>query len=112
MTLSFKRDLDILPLDLHTKNQVCMSFCSAVRVVTDGRTDRHTDNVKTITPVVLVVCVSASCRFMSPPVYDVCRHVCECGMWCARRMERGRNDRKDPCLMSPLCWYSPHAPKQ
>ena len=51
MTLSFKLDLDILPLDLHTKNQVCMSFCSAVRVVTDGWTDRHTDNVKTITPV-------------------------------------------------------------
>ena len=28
----------------------------------------------------------------------------------SRRMERGRNDRKDPCLMSPLCWYASHAP--
>ena len=40
MTLSYKLDLDIHPLDLHTKIQVCMSVCLAVRVVT--RTHTHT----------------------------------------------------------------------
>ncbi len=47
MTLTYKLDLDILPLDVHTKDQVCMFVRSAVRVFTD----RHTDDVKTITPV-------------------------------------------------------------
>ena len=28
------------------------------------------------------------------------------------RMERGRNDQKDPCLINPLCWYASHAPQQ
>ena len=46
MTLTFELDLDIPPLDLHTKIQVCMSIRLAVRVVTH----RHTDDVKTITP--------------------------------------------------------------
>ena len=45
MTLTYELDLDILPLDLHTKIQVRMFVRSAVRVVT------HTNNVKSITPV-------------------------------------------------------------
>ncbi len=40
MTLTFELDLDILPLDLHTEIQVCMSIRLAVRV---RRTHRHTD---------------------------------------------------------------------
>ncbi len=50
MTLTYELDLDILPLDLHAKIQVCMSVRSAVRVVTDGQTDGQTHDVKTITP--------------------------------------------------------------
>ncbi len=55
MTLTFKLDLDILPLDLHTEIQVCMSIRLAVRVrrthtPTDRQTDTHKDDVKTITP--------------------------------------------------------------
>ncbi len=43
MTLTYKLDLDILPLDLHAEIQVCMSVRSAMRVVTHTHTDRHTD---------------------------------------------------------------------
>ncbi len=43
MTLTFELDLDILPLDLHTKNQVCMSVRSTVRVVTHTHTARVTE---------------------------------------------------------------------
>ncbi len=43
MTLTFKLDLDIRPLDLHTEIQVCMSVRLAVRVVTDRQTHTHTD---------------------------------------------------------------------
>ncbi len=51
MTLTFELDLDILPLYLHAKIQVCMSVRFAKRVrQTDGHTHRQTDNVKTITP--------------------------------------------------------------
>ncbi len=50
MTLTFGLGLDILPLDLHTEIQVCMSIRLAVRVVTHRQTDRHTDDVKTIAP--------------------------------------------------------------
>ncbi len=54
MTLTFELDIDILALDLYTEIQVCMSFRLAVRVVThtqtDRQIDRHTDDVKTITP--------------------------------------------------------------
>ena len=46
MTLTYELDLDILPLDRHTKIQVRMSVRLAVRVVTDT----HTEDVKTITP--------------------------------------------------------------
>ena len=42
MTLTFELDQDILPLDLHTEIQVCMSFRLAVRVVTHRHTDRQT----------------------------------------------------------------------
>ncbi len=42
MTLSFELDLDILPLDLHTEIQVCMSVRLAVGVVTHRHTHRHT----------------------------------------------------------------------
>ncbi len=50
MTLTFKLDLDILPFDLHTEIQVCMSDRLAMRVVTHRHTHTHTDNVKTIIP--------------------------------------------------------------
>ncbi len=43
MTLTFELVLDILPLDLHTEIQVCMSVRLAVRVVTHRHTDTHTD---------------------------------------------------------------------
>ncbi len=39
MTLTYELDLDILPLDVHAKIQVCMSVRSAVRV---RRKDGHT----------------------------------------------------------------------
>ncbi len=46
MTLTYELDLDILPLDLHTKIQVRMS----IRVAgISRRTHRHTHDVKTIT---------------------------------------------------------------
>ena len=43
MTLTFKHDLHILPLDLHAENQVHMSVRSAVRVVTHTHT--YTDTL-------------------------------------------------------------------
>ncbi len=45
MTLTYKLDLDVLPLDLHAEIQVRMSVLLAMRVVTDT----HTDDAKTIT---------------------------------------------------------------
>ncbi len=51
MTLIYDFDLDILPLDQHAKIKVCMSVRSVVRVVTHRQTDKQTDNVKTITPI-------------------------------------------------------------
>ncbi len=43
MTLTYELDLDILPLNVHAKIQLCMSVRSAVRVrQTDGHTDTHT----------------------------------------------------------------------
>ncbi len=43
MTLTYELDLDIFPLDIHAKIQVCMSVRSAVRVRrTDGQTDTQT----------------------------------------------------------------------
>ena len=50
MTSNFEPDLDILPLDLNTKIQVCMSVRLAMRVVLYRHTDTHIDDVKTITP--------------------------------------------------------------
>ena len=38
LTLTYKLDLDILPLDLHAIIQVCMSVRSTMRVVTDTQT--------------------------------------------------------------------------
>ncbi len=40
LSLTFKPDIHILPLDLHAKLQVCMSICSAERVVLN--TQAHT----------------------------------------------------------------------
>ncbi len=51
MTLTFRPDLDILPLDLHAEIQVHMSVRSALSVVTDTNTHTQTHDVKTITPV-------------------------------------------------------------
>ncbi len=50
MTLTYKLDLDILPLDLHAKNLVCQSVRSSARLVTDTQTHRLTHDVKTIIP--------------------------------------------------------------
>ncbi len=47
VTLTFKLDLYILPLDLHAKIKVCMSVRSAVRA---RHTHRQNDDAKTITP--------------------------------------------------------------
>ncbi len=44
MTLTYKFDLDILPLDLHAEIQVHMSVRLALRVVTDRHTDRRCQN--------------------------------------------------------------------
>ena len=60
MTLTFQLDLDILLLDLNTKNQVRMSVRSLVRVVTDRQTHTQTDDVKTITPVADAGCIFKS----------------------------------------------------
>ncbi len=49
MTLTYKLDLGILPLDLHAKTQIRTSVRSAVRVVKDRHTHRQTDDAKTIT---------------------------------------------------------------
>ena len=58
MTLTYELDLDILPPDQHTKDQVCMFVRSAMRVFTDRQTD--TDDVKTITPVADAGCNEGS----------------------------------------------------
>ncbi len=51
MTLTYKLDLDILPLDLNAKNQDCLFVRLPARVVTDTHTDTQTHDVKTITPI-------------------------------------------------------------
>ena len=51
MTLTYELDLDILPLDLHAKIQVCTSVrLGFIARRTDGHTDTQTQDVKTITP--------------------------------------------------------------
>ncbi len=49
MTLTFELGLDILPLDLHAKIQVCMSVRSSVRA-RHTHTHTQTDHAKTTTP--------------------------------------------------------------
>ena len=49
MALTYKPDLDILPLDLHAKNQVHTSVHSPAGGVTHTATHRLTHNVKIIT---------------------------------------------------------------
>ena len=56
MTLTFKLDLDILPLDLHTKIQVRMFVRSPVRA-----RHTHTDRAKTITPIADAGCKKTLC---------------------------------------------------
>ena len=46
MTLILKRDLDIVKMYHHTKNEVCMSTASKVIARTDRQTDRHTHTMK------------------------------------------------------------------
>ncbi len=46
LTLTYELDLDILPLDLHAKIQVCMSVRS-VGIATRTDTHTHTNDVKT-----------------------------------------------------------------
>ncbi len=50
MTLTYKLELDNLPLDLHVKIQVCMYVRLAGRV-RRTHTDTRTDYAKTITPI-------------------------------------------------------------
>ena len=57
MTLTFELDLDILPLDLHAKIQVCMFVRSAARA---RQTDSHTHDAKTITPVADAGCKNST----------------------------------------------------
>ena len=45
MTLTYKLDLDILPLNLHEEIQVRMSVRLVVRVVTHTQTDTHTQTM-------------------------------------------------------------------
>ncbi len=57
MTLTFKLDLDILPLDLNAKIQAHMLVCSPVTARhADRQMDRWTVRVKTITPVADAEC--------------------------------------------------------
>ena len=52
MTLTFELDLDIIPLDLQAKIQVCLSVRSAMSArQTDRQTDTQNDDAETITPV-------------------------------------------------------------
>ncbi len=44
MTLTYKSDLDILPLELHAEIQLCMSVCLVVKVVTNMHTYRRCQN--------------------------------------------------------------------
>ena len=46
MTLTYKPDLDILSLDVHAKNQVCMSVRSA-RIARQTHTDTRCQNYYT-----------------------------------------------------------------
>ena len=45
MTLTYKLDLDILPLYRHTEIQVCVLVRLVVKVVTDRQTHRHVTDV-------------------------------------------------------------------
>ncbi len=62
MTLTFKLDLDILPLNPCAKNQNCTSVRSALRVrQTDRHTHRQNDDAKTITPIADAGCNKKCC---------------------------------------------------
>ncbi len=67
VTLTFELDLDILPLDIHAKIQVC----SVMRV---RRTDRHTypHNVKSITPFPDVWCKGIESYIDLVNTYSTC----------------------------------------
>ena len=56
VTLNFIPDIDILPLDLHAKTEVCISVRSVMRA---RHTHTQNDNAKTITPVADVGCKNA-----------------------------------------------------
>ncbi len=81
MTLTFELDLDVLPLDLHTKIQVCMSVRLAVRVVTHTHTDTQTYGLRrlvTHTDVCYLCATSYSMRAtFSPPIF----HTYEKYLW-------------------------------
>ncbi len=47
MTMTYKLDLNILPLDHHAKNQVCLSVRSPTKVVTDSHTHTQCQNYYT-----------------------------------------------------------------
>jgi len=53
MTLTYKHDLDIIKMYLHTKNELSRTRLSKVRVQT-GQTDRQTDMTERITTAAFV----------------------------------------------------------
>ncbi len=55
--MTYELDLDILPPDLHAKNQVCMSVCLAVRA-----TQTHTHTMPKLLHPLLVQGVIIECR--------------------------------------------------
>ncbi len=72
-----KLDLDILPLNLHAKIQVCMSVRLGRRVVTHGHTDVQTHDVKTITPVADAGCNDNAWRLTALPTScPLCQYFC------------------------------------
>ncbi len=72
MTLTHKLDLDILPLDLHAKIQVCMSVCSDV-IVRRTHTQTHTRHQNYYTHHVrdltwgVIICYVSVLQFGCPP---------------------------------------------
>ena len=62
MTLTFELDLDILPLDLHAKIQVCMSVRLSIRL---WERDRHT-RTQTMPKLELLSQLKSPCRLSRP----------------------------------------------
>ncbi len=82
MTLTFKLDLDILPLDLHTEIQVCMSIGLAVRVRrTHTQTDRQTYGLRRLVAHTDVCSLCATRNRMRAPLAPPIFHTYEKYLW-------------------------------